>query len=171
MSKRITKAMAEDAAIELTKIAFDKKVEKAEKDRLALAKHLVEKYIPAPVLQCAKEYLGCYDHQRRVEFTTEGLGHYGYKWLYLDYEHPKFNQICLSKSDFDSYDKADKLYDDLKNARDNYKDEVTNAIFNLRTERNVAELFPEALPFLNFTECTALAPNLTPLRALLNQNL
>ena len=122
-------------------------------------------------MQCAKEYLGCYDHQRRVEFTTEGLGHYGYKWLYLDYEHPKFNQICLSKSDFDSYDKADKLYDDLKNARDNYKDEVTNAIFNLRTERNVAELFPEALPFLNFTECTALAPNLTPLRALLNQNL
>ena len=171
MSKRITKAMAEDAAIELTKIAFDKKVEKAEKDRLALAKHLVEKYIPAPVLQCAKEYLGCYYYQRRVEFTTEGLGHYGYKWLYLDYDHPMFNQICLSKSDFDSYDKADKLYDDLKNARDNYKDEVTNAIFNLRTERNVAELFPEALPFLNFTECTALAPNLTPLRALLNQNL
>lgn len=171
MSKRITKTMAEDAAAELTKIAFDKKILKAKGDLLQLAEHFVHKYIPEEVREVGVIYLDAYDHERRAEFTTEGLGGYEYKYITLSYEHPRFKRIQLSIEDWRSLDKADKHLRDMENARKKYKDDVTNAIFNLRTERNVTDQFPEALPFLNFTECTALAPNLTPLRALLNQNL
>ena len=112
-----------------------------------------------------------YDHESRAEFTTEGNGGYNYKYVRLSYEHPKFKRIQLSIEDWRSLEKADKLLRDMQDARRDYDYDVQTALFNLRTERNVTDQFPEALPFLNFTACTALAPNLTPLRALLNQNL
>lgn len=168
MSKRITKAMAEAAAKELTSIAFDKRIEKAKADLLALAEHFVRKYIPEPVRQCGVEYLDAYEHERRQEFCAEGYGGYNYKYVYLSYEHPNFKRIPLNKEDWASLEKADKLVRDLESNERKYNDEVVTALVNLRTERNVKEQFPEALPFLNFTECTALAPNLSHLRTLLN---
>ena len=171
MSKRITKSMAEAAAHELTKIAFDKKVEKAENDLKQLAEHFVRKYIPEEVREVAVTHLEAYEHTSRVEFTTEGNGGYNYKYVRLSYEHPQYKRIQLSIDDWRSLEKADKHLRNMQDARRDYDIEVQTALFNLRTERNVTDQFPEALPFLNFTECTALAPNLTPLRALLNQNL
>ena len=171
MSKRITKAMAEAAAVELTAIAFDKKVEKAKNDLQQLAEHFVRKYIPEEVREVGSVHLECYEQTQRQEFTTEGLGGYNYKYIYLSYYHPQYKRINLSAKDFHDLEAADKLLRDTENAQRSYKDDVINALFNLRTQRNVEEQFPEALPYLNFTECTALAPNLMPLRALLNNNI
>ena len=57
----------------------------------------------------------------------------------------------------------------MKKERDDFEDEVRQALVNLRTEKNVREQFPEALPYMNFSECTALVPNLSSLRNKLKQ--
>ena len=168
MSKRITKAMAEAAAKELNKLAFDARIKKAKNDLQQLCEHFVRKYIPEQVRECGVTYLESYDHEKRQEFTTEGLGGYNYKCVYLSYEHPKYNRINLSAHDFHDLDVADKLVRDLESDSRKYEDDVYIALVNLRTKRNVEEQFPEALPYLDFTECTALVPNLMPLRVVLH---
>lgn len=56
MSKRVTKAMAKDAAAELTVIAYDQMVEKARNDLRDFVDGLYVKYVPAPVRAVSEEY-------------------------------------------------------------------------------------------------------------------
>lgn len=168
MSKRITKAMAAEAAFKLADIAFTQKIGKSESALKKLVVELYEKYIPAPVRQCGEEFSKYYYKNRYLAFVTEGCnGGRNYKSFNHDC-NLALNPIVLNVEDWKRLDKADKELTDLKQEKSKYKWDVEEALFNLRTKQRVEENFPEALPYLNFAETTALSCDITKLRSVLH---
>lgn len=168
MSKRITKAMAENAAEQLAQVAYDEKIENAKNAYRQVCNSLYEKYIPAPVRQCAEEYKEYYQEAWRLSFVVEGeSGGRNYKSA-LEYHGVCVKDIVLSSEDWKVLDKADDSYRSLISERQSFVWDATDALVNLRTQRRVEESFPEALPYLNFAETTALARDLSKLRSMLH---
>lgn len=168
MSKRITKAMAASAAEELAKIAFDEKIEKARNEYQQMCMKMYEKYIPAPVRQCAIEYKEYYEQAYNLSFVVEREnGGYNYKSA-LEYHGVRVSNIVLSDEDWKALDVADTNFRELSNKKQLFVWDVEDALFNLRTQQRVEEQFPEALPYLNFSETTALSRDLSKLRSVLH---
>lgn len=171
MAKRMTREMADNAAKQLAGIAFDKKVEQALAEEKDFGDYLVKTYIPQPIQGVMKEYrswfpnmvtnVRCMDasnqSQRTIYIHTNIMVHY-----YLSY-------VPLSSEDYKKADKLHQNYIDLMDRRKAYQDKVSEALMQLKSEARVKEHFPEALPFLNFSESTALIPQFEHLRSLLKQ--
>lgn len=170
MSKRITKAMAEEAATSLAASVYNKKIEKADEFLRELVNQLYVKYIPSPVRQCAEEYKEYYNMYRGyVSFVTEKCdGGSNYKSLSIGFPVPDLRSIVLTAEDWKSLDKAENCLRSLKGERSEYVFRVTDALYNLRTEARIREMFPEALPYLNFADTTALSLDLSKLRSVLH---
>lgn len=167
MSNRVSKTMATEAAEQLAIKAFGEKQKQAEEDFLALGLLLYKKYTPKPVRDCYQEYKEVYDGKNWLCFLSENgsssdLIMVGYKFRF-----PSIVPIILDKEDGKRLNDAKKKKNEIDKAKRNYTNEVTTALFNLRTEKNVREEFPEALPYLNFSSCTALVPNIDKLRQIL----
>ena len=171
MSKRITKTMANAAATKLAENVYDEKIKNADESLKELVNKLYAKYVPAPVRQCAVEYKEYYSmHYDYVSFVTnECDGGRNYKSLRLGFHVPCLNSIVVTAEDWKNLDKAEKYASDLRVKKCEYVWNVTDALFNLRTEARVKEMFPEALPYLNFADTTALSLDLSKLRSVLHQ--
>lgn len=167
MSNRVTKTMATEAAEQLALKAFGEKQKQAEEDFLALGLLLYKKYIPKPVRDCYQEYKDLYDGKAVLRFLPENGSSYELIMVWYEFCFPSIVPIILDKEDWKRLNDAKKKKNEIDKAKRDYTNEVTTALFNLRTEKNVREEFPEALPYLNFSSCTALVPNIDKLRQIL----
>lgn len=167
MSNRISKTMATGAAEQLALKAFGEKQKQAEEDFLALGLLFYKKYVPKPVRDCYQEYKDLYDGKAVLRFLPENGSSYDLIMVWYKFGVPPITHIIINKKDWELLFDAKKKKNDIDKAKCDYINEVTTALFNLRTEKNVREQFPEALPYLNFSSCTALVPNIDKLRQIL----
>lgn len=165
--KRMNKEMAENAAEELAKIAFDKKIKEAKMALKDFGDTLAKKYFPAPLIACFKEYGKYFNSQHEIAIHSPEE-RFDNKYIFTNMEIP--SQTFYPTVEKDEWKMAVRLknnYNNLLNSRNNYVEKVTQALFTLKTHNKIKESFPEALPFINFTEETLPAANYTALRDLL----
>lgn len=164
--KRVTRSMADEAATELANLAYSKKVDELDKQIEYKVNELIIKYVPQPILSMAQEYSNLLEMDYSVCFCAEnGCALY----LHPKIKVPKLRSLLLSLEDYKS---LKSLLDTRRSTNDawrDYKSRVSDILcLELRTEKRIQEIFPEALPFLNFSNTTTLACNYNELRSLLN---
>ena len=129
---------------------------------------LVKKYYPAPLMARFKEY-GKYFNSTRI-IGIHNSGEEFYRNMYVDTSEEIPCQTFYPNVEENEWKTASKLINDFNNLRKSkseYVEKVTQALFTLKTYNKIKESFPEALPFINFTEETLPAANYTALRDLL----
>ena len=108
MSNRVTKAMAEEAAKQLTENAYKEKIETARAAHKAMGLELYVKYIPEAVRMAGKEHIEKYETRRDLKFMPEGASCYDYVQLYYDINFPQLRPIVLDKDDWKKFQKANE---------------------------------------------------------------
>lgn len=166
--KQVTRIMADSAAEELAKIAYDNKIEKAKEEERKFGDELIKKYIPKPIIALGEEYSSFFIRRYpSIGIQSENGGHYS-KRIDSNMQNPTSDRyVLVSQEDFQ---KAKELLDNvskLENGRGNYVIQVSDALVQLRSEARIKECFPEALPFLNFAETTMPISQFDHLRKLL----
>lgn len=165
MAKQVTRLMADEAAKQLASQVFDKKIELAEQAERQFGDDLIKKYIPAPILAVGMEYSSYFVNKAQyLGFATSFGGH-----IQSNIVNPISNKYIQIESE--DYKQAKALINtrqNLQSDKENYISKVSDALLQLKSFKRIKENFPEALPYLNFAETTALIPQFTELRALLN---
>lgn len=157
--------MAYEAAKGLAKQAYEEKIKAAKDDFRHYALELYHKYIPEEVREAVNNHLPLFMRTNELKFIIEGASSWDYKRVsFDDLQFPYLEEIVISTEDWKKLKKLDSIQSDLSNDATQYEFDCEQALINLRTEKNVQEQFPEALPYLNFSECTALVPCLDNLR-------
>lgn len=154
MSKHITKFDCEQAAKKLAAIAFDNKIKKAEEEEKAIGDELVKKYVPAPILAIGKEYAEMFVYSSKIISVKEDTDKYDSFVADTNILNP------LGSSKTFLIDKADAKYaanivkqnQNLMIRKRAYMNDVTEAIWQLRSKKRIEEQFPEALPYLDFDD-------------------
>lgn len=165
---RITREMADNAAEQLAKSAYDKKIEKAQIELKTKLEGIITKYIPKPVIMMMREYSNIIEKTFRI-YIQDGHGHCTY---YRDESMniPPLKIITVSVDDYNDVKRTYDLLQSLGSAKYKYKTDVSDALFlSICTEKRCSEDFPEALPYLDFSGTTALAPKFDDLRKQLIQ--
>lgn len=174
-NRKITKTMAYEAASSMKKKAYSKKIENAYKKLNEAGQILVRKYIPAPVIACVNEYSTYFGYTMGCAITaikerSDGSKSYEkYISVSLQFKLPNYSSdITVERED---YAIVRKLYDKVKmleNQRDEFGDQVYEALIALKTENAVKKELPEAMKFLVFPEVKALPmPVFTGLRSII----
>lgn len=174
MNRKITKSMARDAAAVMALKAYDEKVESARAKVNAIVEGLVRKYIPAPVIACVNEYSTYFGYVMRANITTvvEKDGWIGSATPIrgeLSFKIPPYAEsIRVVKEEYDMLLKLALKHKRLEQERDEFNDQVYNALVALRTEKAVVKELPEAMKYLEFPEVKALpSPIFTGLRKII----
>lgn len=172
MSKRIAKYEFEQAANKLAAIAFDKKIKKAEEERKIFGDILINKYIPAPVLAVGKEFSDTFSSISRqlIVVRDENGEARRNEYVYSNKVNPlgSYKTFLISTGDFKKASSLCNKVSDLQSKKRAYIDNVTEALWQLRSKKRIEEQFPEALQFLNFDENKQLPmPQYAELRSLL----
>jgi len=148
--------MAYDAADVMAEKAFSSKIERKNQELTDKVTKLVIKYVPAPVLACAKEYgdyLGSNNNAVVQKLTTDSDGHqhvYGYIPATTSIPVPySCNYIKVDAKDFESVESVRNEQNNLIKERNDFRDKVFNALMQLRTVKKVEEEFPEAIEYLD----------------------
>lgn len=158
MNRRITKTMAEEAAAMMKKKAYGRKIENATAKVNAAVENLVRKYIPAPVIACVNEYPTYISYTTGASITTI-IQKNGYTTTAntikgtLKFKIPSNGHyIKVESKDYYELLKLDRTRKLLENLRDDFGDQVCNALVALRTEKAVKKELPEAMKYLVFPE-------------------
>lgn len=148
--KQVTRAMADSAANELAKIAFDKKIEKAKKEERSFGDELIKKYIPQPILALGEEYSSFFIRRSPYIGIQSGESGYYSKYIYSNIQNPISDKyVLISQEDYLKANKLRSNVEKLQNDKRDYNVKVSDALMQLRSEARIKESFPEALPFLN----------------------
>ena len=164
---RITREMADNAAEQLAKSAYDKKIEKAQIELKTKLEGIITKYIPGPIIMMMGEYGNIIEKTGRI-YIQDGKGNCSY---YHDnsINIPPLKTITVSVDDYKDIKRTYDLLNSLIGTRRKYKTDVSDALcLSIRTEKRCSEDFPEALPYLNFSGTTAIARKFDDLRAVLH---
>ena len=165
MGKRMTREMANSAAEQLGKMAFDKKIDEAKMLVGGFGDKMIQKYVPAPILALGKEYsswLCGVDNVITVVFNGSHLS------VRSDMQNPVARRaVEVSKEDWEMAKELMGNRKTLMNKKEDYIRQVSDALMQLRTEAKISQYFPEALPYLNFSDATAIIPHYTELRDML----
>ena len=168
MKKRITREMADDAAKELANIAYNIKIEKARMDRAEFGDVLINKYIPKPILDLGKEYSSYFERGSYIfAYIDSGDVWSNREYFVSNIKNPITKAVTISKDDFSKASKLNRILNKLTASKNEYYTNVSDALMQLRTEVRIREQFPEALPYLNFTETSLPSRDYTNLRNLL----
>ncbi len=145
-----------NAAKKLSEIAFDKKIEKIGEEFKVIGDKLVNAYIPKPLIALSKEYPDLFiDKECIITVRTEQ------KRCWADTIYVPSNIINplgerkVFFIDNKTYKELISLVDksrNLSNRKQKYKEDVTAALWALRTKQKIEESFPEALPYLDFDD-------------------
>lgn len=161
MNRRISKKMAEEASDIMKNKAYGRKIENAKAEINVLAEKLVRKYIPSPVIACVNEYSEYINYTTGVRFTTtyEKNGWttsaspiVGVLSFLIPYSG---NYIKVDGKEFEALQKLNTKYLQLKKERDDFGDQVYDALIALRTEKAIEKELPEAMKYLKFPEVKA----------------
>ena len=139
-NQRITKEMARKAASEMKRDKFEPKIKKAQDTLIAYIDELIEKWVPAEVREAFANHQKWYSSTRSVMFK----------------EYVKLTKLQRDKRDLES--KASYFYNDC-----------VTVLTDLAYENRVKEQFPQALPYLNFSGSTVVAPSVQKLIDILNE--
>lgn len=162
MNRRITKTMADEAAKKMKERAYSKKIDEAYEKLDAMGEELVRKYIPAPVIACVNEYGGYFGNCTCASITA--IKEHPDGWTSREYSIPvKLSFKIPSNSSYitvscEEYEAVHKLYakaKQLEKERDDFGDQVYDALVALRTEKSVEKELPEAMKYLVFPEVKA----------------
>lgn len=171
MNRKITKTMAKQAAAIMANKAYEKKLEYAKAKVNAAVEGLVHKYIPAPVIACISEYPTYFSYVKVAIISTvvEKNGWIGSATPIrgeLSFKIPPYaDNIKVVKEEYDMLLKLEQKRKQLKQERDEFENQVYNALVALRTEKAVEKELPEAMKYLAFPEVKVLpSPIFTELR-------
>ncbi len=156
MNRRITKTMAEEAAAMMKKKAYGRKIENATAKVNAAVENLVRKYVPAPVIACVNEYSTYFSYTKCASITTT-IDKNGWTPAAsaikgtLTFKIPgNSNYIRVEGKDYDALLKLDDKRKLLEKERDEFGDQVYNALIAMRTEKAVEKELPEAMKYIVF---------------------
>lgn len=171
MNRKITKDMAKKASDMMMEKAYGRKIRKVTHEINDVIETLVRKEVPAPVLACVAEYSDYFNLTSYVGITTIRETKCG-----LISANRIFGCISFKVPSICSYLKVDcKDYDDLlkletkrkalQKKKEEFGQQVSDALLALRTEKNVEKELPEAMKYIVFPEVKALPmPVFTGLR-------
>lgn len=174
-SIRITKSMAELAALKMAEKAYNNKIKEAQEDIDSEVEKLVKKYIPAPVIACVNEYDKYFYGYTHANITTSKENPNGWNCredsIYgnLTFKLPaSIGMIEVSRNEYKDvrklYDKKSSLVVD----KDKFMDNIINALLSLKTYNKVKEQLPEAIKYIEVPSGTMLpAPIYTELNNLI----
>ena len=176
MNRRITKTMAEEASAMMKKKAYGRKIENATAKVNAAVENLVRKYIPAPVIACVNEYSTYFGYTTGASITT-AIEKNGWTTTAssikgtLTFKIPgNANYIKVDGKEYDALLKLDSKRKQLEKERDEFGDQVYDALVALRTEKAVEKELPEAMKYLVFPEVKAVPmPVFTGLRDIIGK--
>ena len=176
MNRRITKKMAEEASAMMKKKVYDRKIEDATAKVNAAVENLVRKYIPAPVIACVNEYSTYFSYMRGATISTIIEGD---RWSSsapgisgkLTFMIPhNASYIKVDGYEYDELSKLNKKLKQLEKERDEFGDQVYEALVALHTEKAVEKELPEAMKYLVFPEVKAVPmPVFTGLRDIIGK--
>ena len=166
--------MAKEAAAIMANKAYEEKVEYAKAKVNATVEGLVRKYIPAPVIACINEYSTYFGYVMGANITTvvEKDGWIGSATPIrgeLSFKIPPYaDHIKVVKEEYDMLLKLALKHKRLEQERDEFEEQVYNALIALRTEMAVKKELPEAMKYLAFPEVKVLpSPIFTGLRKII----
>ena len=175
MNRRITKAMAEDAAFQMKKKAYIDRIENATDLLNEAGQKIVRMYIPGPVIACTEEYSQYIGYNTIALISTIRTTESGYNrrereiCISLSFKIPIASKIIMVSPRH--YETVRKLHDkvkELESKRDEFGKEVFKALVALKTEKAVEKELPEALKYLVFPEVKSVPmPVLTDLRKII----
>ena len=160
---RITKTIAEEVAVKLL-AKKDLQIKKAKDELSNFAEQFLEKTLPKEVLETYKKFKPFF--RESIEIIVDGNG-LSYEYIELSKRYPYGNSKTYLPNEVDAktFRKLIDKRNDLVKQRRELKEELSNAIFNLKTYKAVQENFPEAFEFLpKENKNTALAINISEIR-------
>ena len=176
MNRRISKSMAAEAADKMKAKAYGRKIENAKAKVNAAVEELVKKYIPAPVIACVNEYTTYFGYSTGASITTmvEKNGWSTTRTSIkgaLSFKIPgNATYIKVSHDEYEALLKLESKRALLEKQRDEFGDQVYDALVALRTEKNVEKELPEAMKYLVFPEVIAVPmPVFTGLRDIIGK--
>lgn len=175
MNRRITKTMADEAASKMKKKAYGRKIENATAKVNAAVEELVRKYIPAPVIACVNEYSTYFSYSTGASITTivDKNGWTTSRTAIkgtLTFKIPgNANYIKVDNKEYEALLKLEEKRKSLEKQRDEFGDQVYEALIALKTEKAVEKELPEAMKYLVFPEVKAVPmPVFTGLRDIIS---
>ena len=154
--RRINKDDCRNAAKKLSDIAFDKKIEEINEEFKVIGDELVNAYIPKPLIALSKEYSDLFiDKKGIIPVRSEQERYYSDTIYVLSNIVNPLGERKVFFIDNKTYKELESLVDKKRNLlsrKREYKEDVTAALWALRTKRKISESFPEALPYLNFDD-------------------
>lgn len=154
--------MAEEASAMMKKKAYGRKIENAMAKVNAAVENLVRKYIPAPVIACVNEYPTYISYSTGASITTIIDDNQYFHSAYpikgtLTFKIPSnANYIKVDGKEYDELRKLDCKLRLLEKERDQFGNQVYDALIALRNEKAVEKELPEAMKYLVFPEVKAL---------------
>lgn len=159
MNRRITKAIAEEAASLMANKVYKKRIDRMIENINKEAELLVLKYIPQPVLAVTKEYKDylCAQQSVCIRALSSSGAYYRSIGARIKVDIP---YSCSTFTvDEDDYKRLKTLYESKErvvNNKKRFKDELYQTLLSLKTEANVAKTLPEALAFITLPSPTFL---------------
>ena len=154
--RRINKDDCRNAAKKLSDIAFDKKIEEINEEFKVIGDELVNAYIPKPLIALSKEYSDLFiDKKCIIPVRLEQESYYWDTIYVLSNIVNPLGERKVFFIDVKTYKELKRLVDKKRNllsCKREYKEDVTAALWALRTKRKISESFPEALPYLDFND-------------------
>jgi hypothetical protein len=167
--KRMTRTMADAAATELARIVYEKKLEDLEQEFKDFSENLMRKYVPKELFDCQEQFPNFFSKQKLFRiYNAAAEPAYWNSCLYLSTNTrcpiESTTYIAIAKEDFKEAERRNTQISNLKSNWFDYETKVSDALLALKTFSRIQENFPEALPYLNFSDSSALIPNLSELR-------
>jgi len=159
----ISKTLAEQIAIKLCE-KKQKAYLQAEKVTQETIEHVYIKKIPKDIMAFFKKHPKM---TKTCSYVTIQTSNYNYMSSNFSKSLPEIYNIMdniFTQSEKDSFFKMHNQANDLKKEFKQLKEQVENALLNLKTTKRIAEHFPEAVPYLPTSEKFELAINLTDIR-------
>lgn len=154
--RRLTKLYCERAATKLAEIAFDKKIEEVTNKLKKVGDGLVDAYIPKPLMALSKEYSDLFIDKKGIIPVRSEQARYYSDTIYVpsNIVNP-LGERKIFFIDNKTYNELKSLVDERRNTfnrKEKYKNDVSEALWELRTKRKIENSFPEALPYLDFDD-------------------
>lgn len=153
MNRRITKAMALDAAFKMQEAIYRPQIDAVTKEKDFVGTQILSKYIPSPVIACVKEYTSFFEVYRNVGVFYWKSANCRSEHIYvkLPYCVPKgAKYIEISASDYKDLLEFVKAINKLKDKKMEFGERIISALISLKYENKVKEQLPEALEYIDF---------------------
>lgn len=146
MSTRITKMAANKVAEILT---VKKRAEvKDAKDKMGeFVTALFEATVPTPIMESFAKFPQFFKRKGYVYLSGAGIQSYESVQLSKDLPNPE-EQFQMKSHNAEKFIKLKRAWEEKKNELKKLELDVEKAVFNARTYKRIAELFPEAVPHL-----------------------